>query len=59
MDVQIKIEKINTTKYMPTQNNNGWSEPMMSCFLELDIGSGFWFQKDIGASLTKTQFENK
>jgi hypothetical protein len=36
----MKIEKISTTKYIPTQNKKGWSEPMISCLLEVAIG--YW-----------------
>jgi hypothetical protein len=43
MEVQMKTENINTTKYMPTQKRKGCREPIMSCLLELAIGSGFTF----------------
>lgn len=29
-DVQTKIEKINTTQYMPKQNSRGCNEPIIS-----------------------------
>lgn len=37
-EVQTKMEKINTTQYIPKQNRNGCNEPMINCRLVLFIG---------------------
>lgn len=47
----MKIEKISTTQYMPTQNRKGCREPIMSCLLELAMEIGFWFLMDIGQTV--------
>jgi hypothetical protein len=42
-EVHTKMEKINTTQYIPTQNRNGCKEPMISWRLVLFMDWTFGF----------------